>query len=211
MKNYTSIENSVSGSCIANERGVAIIAALLILMLLSFVAITSTTTVTTEKRMVRSQIVFDENFYLAESAALEGIQKLANQPINNTAELIAANTNSGSSENYDLLTSIPAKDLLNDNEILDQSGDDDEITQDDLDEMRDISDLDPGTHRFVAQTRGAGAHADNEGIGVSSLAHDSGSHGGNSEIYDYMSYGITSRYNGRSIVKIGYKRKVLIE
>jgi hypothetical protein len=207
MNKYQFANNSDSFGCISNERGVAIIAALLILMLLSFVAITSTTTVSTEKRMVRSQIVFEENYYTAESAALEGIQKLANQPDNALDELLASEV-TGSSENKDLLTGVDTPDdILNDTLILDRSGGDEEITQDDLDTMLDISDLDPGTHRLVAQAAGV------VGAGTAdSLVSVSGAQGpGSGQTKAYISYGITTRYNGRSIVKVGYRRKVVNE
>ena len=72
-------ESSLVPPLLGNEKGVAIIAALLILMLLSLLAITFTDTTITEKGIVRSEAVFERAFYKAESGAMEGIQKLANE------------------------------------------------------------------------------------------------------------------------------------
>ena len=62
-----------------NEQGVAIITVLLLLVLLTIGGIVMTNTVITEKRIVRSDAIFEQSFYYAEAGSLEGVQKLENE------------------------------------------------------------------------------------------------------------------------------------
>jgi len=174
----------------ANEQGTAIITVLLILMLLTFVAITSTNTVINEKAMVRSEAVFEKSFYLAESAALEGVQKMENEP--KPEKLLASLVkNDTSASTYGLLygedTEKPEDDRI-------QLADDNSKTSDaELVTNLDPSDIDSaGTYRRVIQKPIASG---------SSLAL------GSSRLYDYVSYGYSMANDGRAMIKVGYKKR----
>ncbi len=61
---------------INNEDGSAIVMAMLILAVLTILGISSINTSTTELQIVRNERIYQQNFYMAESAALEGLQSL---------------------------------------------------------------------------------------------------------------------------------------
>ena len=172
---------------LANEEGVAIITTLLILMLLTFIGITATKTTITEKKIVRSEAIFERSFYLAESAAMEGIQKLENE--STPEELLASRIVAGVSNNDGLLVSTDANEPENDWKNID-SNDDNVIDGNDYQD----SELDPDneTHRLVVQAPIANGN---------SLAL------GSSRLYDYFSYGLTESEGGRAMIKVGYKKR----
>lgn len=172
---------------VGNERGTAIITVLLILMLLTFIGITSTRTTVTEKAVIRSDAVFERSFYLAESAALEGVQKLANEsaPEELLAPLITAASN-----NNGLLISADAREPENDLANCDSDGDGDI----DGNDISDICVLDPDntTRRLVVQL----PISSGSSLGL-----------GSSRLYSYVSYGLTEAQGGRAMIKIGYKKR----
>ncbi len=170
-----------------NEQGTAIVAALLILLLLTFVAIMATDTTTTEKAIVRSDSVFERNFYLAESAALEGIQKLANQ--SSPPELLAPLVTTGAA-NENLLRAADSQDPDNDVANLDISGD----NEVDRNDFLDTSPLDStnNTYRAVVQKPIQSGNS----LGMES-----------SRLYDYVAYGYSEGNRGRALVKVGFKKR----
>lgn len=171
-----------------NEQGVAIITALLVLLLLSIIAITATKTTTTEKNMVRSEAVFERDFYLAESAAMEGLQKIENEsaPKELLAPLIVL-AGAGQSNNAGLLVSPDPDNPDDEQENLD-TNDDGVVDETDY----DASELATETHRLVVQLPISSG---------SSLAL------GSSRLYSYMSYGVTNFEGGRAMIKVGYKKR----
>ncbi len=176
-------ENALLG----NEQGTAIITVLLILMLLTFIGITSTRTTVTEKAVIRSDAVFERSFYLAESAALEGIQKLANE---STPEELLAPLITAASNNDGLLISADAQQPENDLANCDSNGDGDI----DGNDIPDVCVLDPDntTRRLVVQL----PISSGSSLGL-----------GSSRLYSYASYGLTEAQGGRSMIKIGYKKR----
>ena len=169
-----------------NDRGAAMFATILILLLLSIVMVASTHTTTTEKRQVRSEAIFQRAFLLAESAALESVQKLANEtdPQKLLAPLI------GSKEkNHDLVRSADPDDPQNDLLNLDSNGNG---TIEVID-LPDVSEIDPNnaTRRAAVQMPIVGG----------SLGLDG------SRLYTYMSYGYTESNGGRAMIKVGYRKR----
>lgn len=170
-----------------NENGVAIIAALLILLLLSILALTSTNTTVTEKGMVRSEATFAKVFSFAESGAFEGVQRMANESL--IEELLVAFLQT-TSKNKDLVVEADAEkpeDLLT---TLDTSGDG---IIDGNDTVLTPSEINPaGGRRVVVQQP--------------IESGDSLSLGG-SRLYTYYSYGFSDAYGGRSLIRVGFKKR----
>lgn len=176
---------------IKNEQGTAIIVALLILMLLTFMAISATDTTTSEKAMVRSEATFEQNFYKAESAAMEGVQQLANATL--PQNLLAALSNGTLLRSANSLQ--PQSDLAN----LDTNGDG---VIDNKDTFNSTSKIGPNTYQIVIQLPSPPQAASK------SLTQT------NSRLYSYVAYGLsmadkdsTGRFISVSIVKIGYNKR----
>ena len=171
---------------IRNEKGVALVTVILILMLLTIVGVTATKTVINEKRIIRSEAVFEQNFYQAESAALEGVQKIANE--NTHAELLVlvdpAVNNAG------LLYKADDEEPTNDTKNLDL--DNDGVLDDTDFGIADTSHTDPDTKRVVVEMP---------------IQFGDSLKMGQSNLYTYMSYGVSASSGGRSTVKIGYKKR----
>lgn len=185
-----SISNNINTSNLLlpdNERGVAIITVLLILLLLTFIGITATNTTISEKSVVRSDSVFEQGFYLAESAALEGVQRLVNE--SDLDELLAPLV-TASSTNFGLLYSADSAEPTSDLANLDTGGD----GVIDSGDTFEVSEIDPAndTYRVVVQL----PISSGSSLGL-----------GASRLYSYSAYGYTEAKGGRSLIKIGYKRR----
>ncbi len=171
-----------------NDHGVAIISALLVLMLLSFVAVVSTYTVLTEKRLNRSQAIFEQSFFLAESAVFEGLQKIENETA--VEELLPAKL-TGTSNNRDLLIAADTSEPKNDYENLDMDND------------GDFDDAD-----FSVRSEESAMNTDTRRLVVSMPIPPGSSLGvGGSRLYDYMGYGMTDANGGRVIIKVGFNKR----
>ncbi|GBE12614.1 hypothetical protein BMS3Abin13_00905 [bacterium BMS3Abin13] len=175
-----------------NEQGTAIIAALLILMLLTFMAIAATNTTISEKAMVRSESIFEQNFYKAESAAMEGVQQMTNATL--PKNLLAALSKGK------LLRSADSKDPQSDLANLD-TNDDGVFNNTDINTFDSTSKIGPNTYRIVIQMPIAS--------GSSKSLTQTGS-----RLYTYAAYGLsmadrdsTGRFLSVSIVKIGIKKR----
>ncbi len=181
---------SMISASINNQQGTAIISALLILMLLSFIAITATNTTITEKSMVRSEAIFEKSFFLAESAAMEGLQKLANKSDPNDLLASLATQTGSTSDNKDLLVSADANAPHNDEANLDTTGAEG-FGPEDIANM-ESSNVGNATKRMVVQLPiGSGSSL---GLGASRL-------------YSYTSFGFTEANSGRALIKVGYKKR----
>jgi len=170
-----------------NEQGVTIVTVLLLLMLLTLMGVTATKTVINEKKSVRSEAVFEQSFYFAESACLEGVQKMENE---STPEELLAPLIVAGAANEKLLISAHDEEPFDDTKNLDLDGDTN-IDKDDLDLLQ-VSETNADTHRAVVQMPIASGD---------SLAL------GSSRIYSYMSYGMTSAQGGHAMIKLGYKKR----
>ncbi len=172
---------------IANQEGVAIVTVLLLLMLLILVGVTATKTVINEKRIVRSEAVFEQSFFFAEAGALEGVQKLENEtkPEELLAPLIEATSN-----NEGLLVAANEEEPKDDEINLDKDADGD-FDKDDV-ALAQVSDTNPETKRVVVQM----PIPPGSSLGL-----------GSSRLYEYMSYGMTEANGGDSMIKIGYRKR----
>ncbi len=176
-----------------NESGVALVSALLILMLLTIVSLTATDTTIVEKAVVRSEAIFEQTFYLAESGAYEAVQKMLNE--DDRANLIATEVLPGS-PNEDLLRGSgndedPKNDMSNlDGNIAAGGNNDGMIDGDDFTENADVGGT--TTYRTVVQIP---------------IQPGSSIKGGQSRLYDYLSYGFSQSNSGRALVKVGFKKR----
>jgi hypothetical protein len=169
-----------------NEQGVTIITVLLLLLLLSIVSVTATKTVINEKKIVRSEAVFEKSFYYAEAGALEGIQKLENA--SEYKELLPSLVEDDS-ENKDLLYSADEDDPDDDSLNLDLNSDG-SFDQDDI-SIADVSDTNGDSNRIAVLMP----------IEGSSLSLAS------TRLYTYMAYGTSNANGGNAKVKVGYKKR----
>ncbi len=181
-----------SNNTVTNESGTAIIATLLILVLLTLVSMSAIDTTTTEKAIVRSEAIFERSFYYSESAAMEGIQKMENVPVelarvNLLPELLKENPDS---EFYNMIRNkneeTPEDDLKN----FDKD-DDGKITGVD----GDISTTDPTNSTFRAVVQ------DQKQSGIS-LDMAEGS-----TLFAYVAYGYSEASGGKSFHKLGYRKR----
>lgn len=192
-------QTTISPVSCANEDGVAIITVLLILVLLTIGGIVATKTVINEKRIVRSDAIFEQSFYYAEAGSLEGIQKLENE--SEPEELLP---NMGAlSNNAGLLIAVDdALDPFNELENLDVNGDglfdESDLTAVTADlavgeQVYDVSEIDVtgDTFRRVVMVPSEG---DSLSLGTS-------------RIYEYMSYGMTTSQGGKATIKLGYRKR----
>jgi hypothetical protein len=173
-----------------NEDGTAIVAALLILMLLTFIALTATDTTINEKSMVRSEAIFEQNFSLAESSSLEGIQMLANQGKDQIDELLVAKL-TGTSENKDLLMESESEAVIDILKVLDTNADGTIDKNDSL----EVSELDADTFRAAVLL----PIDTGDSLSVTSTT---------SRLYRYNSFGLSEGKNGKVMIRLGYKRRI---
>jgi hypothetical protein len=172
-----------------NEEGVAIISVLLILMLLTFIGITATKTTTNEKKMVRSEAIFERDFFLAESAAMEGVQKMANE---STPEELLAPLISTGANNEGLLVSADPREPENDLKNLDADSDN-QVDKNDF-TVTSESEIDPNNLTFRRVVQLPIASGDSLALGAS-------------RIYSYASYGYSENSGGRAMIKVGYRKR----
>ena len=180
-------ESSLVQPIIRNERGVALISVLLILMLLSVIAITFSDTTITEKAIVRSEAVFERVFFKAESGAMEGIQKLANESSPN--ELLPAR--GGAVNNLGLLASVERSDR-EDNMAMIDTNNDSKFTVIDIAAWNQ-SNGGTRTYRRVVLPDGGG------GVG-----HEGSLKVTQPRDYYYSAFGFSDADNGSAMIKVGY-------
>jgi Tfp pilus assembly protein PilX len=180
-------ESSLGQSFLGNERGVALVAALLVLLLLSVLAITFNDTTITEKFVVRSEAIFERVFFKAESGAMEGVQKLANESSPN--ELLPALVGAGNN-NAGLLASVERSDREDNIAMTDTTGDS-KFTVADIPAW-DSSDVERTYRRVVLPDGGGGVG--HEGSLKVTAPRD----------YYYSAFGYSDADNGSAMVKIGY-------
>lgn len=173
-----------------NENGTAIVAALLILMLLTFVALTATDTTVNEKAMVRNEAVFEHNFAQAESAALEGLQKLASKS-NNQIEDLLPKRMSATSDNKDLLLDSESDEMGDIVKTVDINNDG-VINKTDALEVSELN-----GHAFRTALMLPIAVGDS--MSVTSAQ---------SRLYRYNTFGLSDDLGGKALIRIGYKRRI---
>ena len=197
-------------NAVDNENGTAIVSALLILLLLTFVALTATDTTMNEKAMIRSEAVFEQNFSLAESAAVEGLQKLASKNNDDIEDLLPKRM-SDSSDNADLLVGSDSEEMQDIVDVLD-AYDDDVIDKKDFysdansngkydagEELAnpsfEISKLGKETYRTAMML----PIANGDSLSLTTAK---------SRLYRYNTFGLSEDNGGKSLILIGYKRRI---
>lgn len=198
-----------------DEQGTAIVAALLILLLLTFVALTATDTTINEKAMIRSEALFDQNFSLSESAALEGLQKLANMDNDAVKDLLPKRLASGST-NEELLIGSDSEEMKDIVEVLDVSGDGGHADgvidkQDFYTDTNGNGQYDTGEEianpSFERSNIGADTYrtammlpiANGDSLSVTTAT---------SRLYRYNTFGLSEDNGGKSLILVGYKRRI---
>ena len=176
---------------IKNEDGVAIVAVLLILMLLTFVGITATNTTTSEKKMVRSEAIFEKDFFLSESAAMEGVQKIANE---STPEELLAPLIKPGANNEGVLVNADSKEPENDIKNLDTDSNNQVDKSDFNGSPKAISEVDPKNLTFRRVVQLPIQSGDSLALG-------------DSRVYSYASYGYSENSGGRAMIKVGYRKR----
>ncbi|PIE56630.1 MAG: hypothetical protein CSA34_03175 [Desulfobulbus propionicus] len=178
-----------------NEEGAALVSALLILMLLTFVALMATHTTNSEKTMVRSEAIFQKDFFLAESGAVEAVQIMHNTCTSadpDPADCLAGLVPSGTSPTVNLLK--PADSTDPDNDLLNIDGSGGGATDNTVDgaDFAATSAVDGtgNTYRLVSQK--PISSGDSLALGAS-------------RVYDYGIYGFSEAHAGRSLIKMGYR------
>lgn len=180
-----SMEEKTTGG---KETGTVIVTALLILLLLSIVGLAGTDSTIMEKAMVRSDAVGIRVGYLAESGAMEGVQKVENEEAKE--ELLPAWL-SRASRNYGMLVEADARDPGIDSHNLDLNGDG-TVDEKDIAAMeRSETDPDGRTYRLV----------------VLKAAQGSSTALGQSRLYDYIAYGYSEAFGGLAMIKVGFKKR----
>ncbi|WP_448874581.1 hypothetical protein [Desulfobulbus propionicus] len=177
---------------IRNEQGTAIVSALLILLLLTFVALTATDTTMNEKAMIRSEAVFERNFSLAESASLEGLQKIASKNNDDIEDLLPKRM-SGTSENKDLLVGSDSDEMEDIFDVLDDNSDG-VIDKNDIASF-EISKLGKETYRTAMML----PIANGDSLSLTTAK---------SRLYRYNTFGLSEDNGGKSLILIGYKRRI---
>lgn len=173
---------------INNERGVVLVVALLMMVALTIIGIAATSTTMLELQIAGNSKVSTMNFYTAESAALEGAQRL----INETSEAVLLPAINNSSQSADLVRSAASTStgLTADKDNLDYDGDGN----------IDINDLSPSLMTVANATVGEVVTLNGVKSG-SSLGMDT------SRVYDYTSYGVSQSNRGNIIIKVGVKKR----
>lgn len=193
-----------------NENGTAIVAALLILLLLTFIAITATDTTVNEKAMIRSESIFDQTFSLAESAALEGLQKLASVDNDKVDDLLPKRL-SGTSVNKNLLMESEDDNTEDIFDILDENDDNIVDRHDYYNDANGNGKFDSGEKltnpSFEKSELGDETYrtamilpiANGDSLSLTTA---------NSRLYRYNTYGLSEANGGKSLILIGYKRRI---
>jgi hypothetical protein len=175
-----------------SQDGTAMVTVLLLLVLLTFVALTATDTTINEKSMVRNEAVFEQNFSLAESAALEGLQKLASTKNDAIEELIPSRLSSASA-NKDLLINSDSDEMADILKKLDGNGD----------RVIDKNDA----SRFEKSLIGAETYrlavmlpiASGDSLSLTTAK---------SRLYRYDVFGLSNDFGGTALVLVGCKRRL---
>jgi hypothetical protein len=180
-------------SHVANEKGTAIVSALLILMLLTFVALMATNTTTEEKLMVRSETIFEQVFDLAESADIEGIQILAKVFEDKNRDCVLVSTITSSCSTYNIIDQADEKDQDNDMKNIDRNNDN-IISGSDFNYIQNKSRIDGtnNTYKKIFQRKTEG----------SSLGLES------SRLYSYNAYGFSEKFGSRTLIKMAYRNRL---
>ena len=173
-------------ACLKNEEGAAILVALMILMVVTIIGVSSSSKTTMELQVVRNNGIYKQNFYQAEGAANEAIQRIWDQAQEDIYPLQDK-------------TSLP---WLND--IVDVDADnDDRIDMIDPGFAWDHDGLDNNDNSdesSMAELPGTVLSAVDVGIARPGSLEMTGTN-----VHDYAIFGVSALNNGRSFIQIGWR------
>lgn len=168
-----------------NEDGFVLVLALILLVVLSLLAVAGVRMTSTELKIAGNQRIAKVNFYTAEAAAYEGVQHNLNKYkpedlLPNHSDFVPAN-------NPELKTVV-----------------------DETDDMPNLdSDSDGEIDQTVPTTLPAGMVDGNMELLVvlNSIPTGSSLALGSTRLYDFTSYGYAKSHNGKSLIKVGFKKR----
>lgn len=154
--------------------GAALIVVLMVMAVLTLLGTVAISTTVVDLEIARSHKELRENFYLAEAAAMEGLQRLLNSPTIDRVEcFLFWHHDRASIEEQSLDLTDPAQWRTLDHEGANARG----------------SDLDPHIFMAAAEERVAG--------GSSLISTES-------RLYVNHVYGLCTKYNAQNLVQVGY-------
>lgn len=180
--------------CFRNEKGVAVVVALLVLLLLSVLAVTFTDTTVTEKAIVRSEAAYERAFYKAESGAMEGAQKLENA---SAANELLPNVG-GAVSNAGLIVSVNADTTqggTENNIAMVDVNNDSKFTAADLPTWN-FSEINSNTYRRAILADNESVTGHEESLGLT----------GKSKVYDYIIFGYSDAERSGAMIKIRFRK-----
>ncbi len=170
----------------SNEDGFVLVLALVFLVVLSLLAVAGVRMTSTELKIAGNERVGKVNFYTAEGAAFEGVQRNLNKY--RREDLLPNSSDFDAANNPELKTVV--------------------------DETEDMPNLDSDSDGEIDQTVATALPAAILDGGTMELlvvlnAIPSGSSLalGSTRLYDFASYGYAKKNNGSSLVKVGFKKR----
>jgi len=170
-------------SCLKNEKGAAIIVALMILMVVTIIGVSSTNKTTMELQVVRNDGVYKQNFYQAEGAAHEAIQRIWEQAQEDTYLL----------ENKTLLPWL--------NNLTDVDADnDDQMDMINPDFAWDYDGADNDDNSDTSSLPSTVLSAVDVGIAATGSLEMTGTN-----VHDFAVFGLSALNSGRAFIQIGWR------
>jgi Tfp pilus assembly protein PilX len=171
-------------SNLKNEEGTAIVIVLIILVALTLIGVIATNTAVVELQIVRSEALYEQNFYRAESAAIEASQWLEDNLTLTTTPAWMINDGTVNSDMTNLINWRDGADPPNWVANVQKSPN-----------LDDAADLQNNTC-YAAVSHGI---ADGSSLSMT----------GGTNLYDHSIYGLFDSTNrrGRSLIGMGYKKR----
>jgi hypothetical protein len=172
-------------ACLENEEGAAILISLMVLMIVTIIGVSSSSKTTTELQIVRNDGVYKQNFYQAEGAAHEVIQRIWEQAQEDTYPL----------ENRSLLPWL--------NNIADVDADnDDRIDMIASSFVWDYDGADNDDNADVSSLPDTIMSAVDEGICDDCSLEMTGTN-----VHDFALFGVSQFNGGRAVIQIGWRTR----
>lgn len=176
-----------------NEEGFVLVLGLVFLVVLSLLAVAGVRMTSTELKIAGNERIAKVNFYNAEAAAFEGVQRNLNKY--NPEDLLPEHSDFDNVNNPELQT---VTDETDDMANLDQEDGDGNAGTDGKVDQTVASDLpaailDGGTMELL--------------VVLNSIPTGSSLGLGGTRLYDFTSYGYAAKNNGSSLIKVGFKKR----
>lgn len=169
-----------------NEDGFVLVLALIFLVVLSLLVVAGVRMTTTELKIAGNERIGKVNFYNAEAAAYEGVQRNLNK--SNPENLLPGHSDFSSDDDPELQVVV---DETNDMANLDQDGD---------------GEVDPAAASDLPSIVFDGATVELLVV-LNAIPSGSSLALGASRLYSYSSYGMSKASGGQSIIIVGFKKR----